>query len=218
MGDITQEREKGRSASAQDGAGMCTTPMSQPLMQPSHALPTNLLRNRTHWLRRRKHDTGEWNVAGTHDAGEDTMSAGAQDGSVLCTTPMPHLLRQPSHALPTKPIAQQYLLAGTKEARHGREACCGRHYPRERERKVSKCTRWDRSVHHTHAIALTQPTHAWPTKVVHNRTHQLRQKKHDTGEWNVAGTHDAGEKKMQHVHKMGQLCAPHPCLISSRNR
>ena len=129
-------RQKGRSASAQDGAGMCTTPMSQPLTQPSHAPPTKVMRNRAHWLRRRKHDTGEWNVAGTHDAGEDTMSAGAQDGSVLCTTPMPHLLTQPSHALPTKPIAQQYLLAGTKEARHGREACCGRHNPEEKGRLV----------------------------------------------------------------------------------
>ena len=41
MGDITQEREKGRSASAQDGAGVCTTPMPQLLTQPSHALPKN---------------------------------------------------------------------------------------------------------------------------------------------------------------------------------
>ena len=63
-------REKGRSASAQDAAGMYTTPMSQPLMQPSHALPTNLLRNRTHWLRRRNHNAGGKYVAGRHNPSE----------------------------------------------------------------------------------------------------------------------------------------------------
>ena len=134
-GDISQERKEGQQVHKM-GQVCAPHPMPQPLTQPSHAPPTKVMRNRAHWLRRRKHDTGEWNVAGTHDAGEDTMSAGAQDGSVLCTTPMPHLLTQPSHALPTKPIAQQYLLAGTKEARHGREACCGRHNPEEKGRLV----------------------------------------------------------------------------------
>ena len=53
------------------------------------------------------------------------MSAGAQDGSVLCTTPMPHL--------------------------------------------------------------FTQPLHAWPTKVVHNRTYHLWRRKQDTGGKRVVG-------------------------------
>ena len=225
MGDITQEREKGRSASAQDGTSLCTTPMPQlsrnprmhcrktPFAQPysraatkeachgreaccgrhnprererkvskcirwdrsvhhTHAtaphatlacIAEKRLLHSTHSLRRRKHATGGKRVVGdiTQER-EKGRSASAQDGAGLCTTPMPQLLTQPPHALPTKPIAQPYSRAATKEACHGREACCGRHNPRERERKVSKCTRWDKPVHHTHATALTQPSHALP--------------------------------------------------------
>jgi hypothetical protein len=53
------------------------------------------------------------------------MSAGAQDGSDMCTTPVLHL--------------------------------------------------------------LTEPLNAWPTKVVHNRTHHLRRRKQDTGGKRVVG-------------------------------
>ena len=80
------------------------------------------------------YNTGEKNVVGTHDPREKGRSASAQDGAVMCTTPMPKPLTQPSHALPTKPIAQPYLLAAMKEARHVREACCGRHNPEEKGR------------------------------------------------------------------------------------
>ena len=192
-------------------------PMPQPLTQPSHAPPTKVMRNRAHWLRRRKHDTGEWNVAGTHDAGEDTMSAGAQDGSVLCTTPMPHLLTQPSHALPTKPIAQQYLLAGTKEARHGREACCGRHNPEEKGRLVmggghsyAPCI-----CHHT----VTQPSHALSQNAICPTVLTGCDERTITREGNQwRGDITQERKECQQVHTMGQFCAPHPGLISSRNR
>ena len=68
---------------------------------------------------------GGKHVAGRHTPREKRMSAGAQDGAGLCTTPMPHV--------------------------------------------------------------LTQPLHAWPTKRVHNRTHQLRQKQHDTEGKRVVG-------------------------------
>ena len=101
VGDITQEREKGRSASAQDGAGLCTTPMPQLLTQPSHALPKNHLHNCTHLLRRRKNDTrGKRVVGDITQEREKGRSASAQDGTGLCTTPMPQLLTQPLHALP----------------------------------------------------------------------------------------------------------------------
>ena len=151
MGDITQEREKGRSASAQDGAGLCTTPMPQPLTQPSHALPTKPIAQPYSHAARKEACLGREACCGRHNPREKGRSASAQDGAGLCTTPMPQRLTQPSHASPTKPIAQPYSRAATKEPCHGREACCGRHNPRERERKVSKCTRWDKSVHHTHA-------------------------------------------------------------------
>ena len=60
-------------------------------------------------------------------------------------------LQAPLACIAEKPFAQLHSLAATKEPHHEREACCGRHNPREKGRKVSKCTRWGRSVHHTHA-------------------------------------------------------------------
>ena len=64
---------------------------------------------------------GEWNVAGTHDAGEDTMSAGAQDGAVLCTKPMSHLLTQPMNAWPTKVVLNHtHHLRGRKQDTGGK--------------------------------------------------------------------------------------------------
>ena len=129
-------------------------PCHNPSRNPRMHCRQNLLHNQTHGLRRRNHNTGGKRVVGdiTQER-EKGRSASAQDGAGLCTTPMPQLLTQPSHALLTKPIAQPYSHAARKEACLGREACCGRHNPRERERKVSKCTRWGRSVHHTHATA-----------------------------------------------------------------
>ena len=106
-------REKGRSASAQDGAGMCTTPMPQPLTciaKKSH------LHNRTHLLRRAKYDTGWKHAAGRHDPGRIGMSANAQDWAVQCTTPMPQTLTQPSHAPPTKALATTSSPPAAKEA------------------------------------------------------------------------------------------------------
>ena len=101
----------------------------------------------------------------------------------------------------------------------------GRHP--KRERKVSKCTRWVSSVHHTHASHLpTQPLHAWPTKVVHNRTHQLRQRKHDTGGKRVVGniTHNRGRLAMEQGGAF--LCTTHvtsdphatlACIVKKRH-
>ena len=57
-------REKRRSAGAQDGAGMCTTPMPHLLTQPLNAWPTKVVHIRTHQLRRRKQDTGGKRVVG----------------------------------------------------------------------------------------------------------------------------------------------------------
>ena len=176
-------REEGRSASAQDGAGLCTTPMpSYPhatlacianktyctavltccdegsmtrdentwmgeitqerkecqqvhkmgqvyAPHPCHNISRNprmhcqqnLMHNQSHGLSRRMHDTGGKHVAGRHIPIEKGRSASAQDGAGQCTTPMPQPLTQPSHALPTKPIAQPCSHAATKEACHGRK-------------------------------------------------------------------------------------------------
>ena len=57
-------RENGRSASAQDRAGMCTTPMPQPLTQPSHAPPAKAVVTTSSPPVPKEHDTGGEHVAG----------------------------------------------------------------------------------------------------------------------------------------------------------
>ena len=165
-------REKGRSASAQDGAGLCTTPMPQPLMQPSHALPTNLLRNRTHFLGHRNHNTGGKHVAGRHNPREKGRSASAQDGAGLCTTPMPQPLMQPSHALPTNLLRNRTHLLWQRNHNTGEKQVAGRHNPREKRRSASAqdgaglCTT-------PMPQPLMQPLHALPKNLLRNRTHSL---------------------------------------------
>ena len=58
-----------------------------------------------------------------------------------------------------------------------------------RERKVSKCTRWGRYVHHSHATT-PHTTLACIAKKrhLHNQTHGLRRSNHNTG-----GKHGGGE-------------------------
>ena len=113
------------------------------------------LPNQTHKLRRRNHNTGGKKVAGRHNPRETGRSASAQDGAGLCTTPMPHLVKQPSHALPKHAICTTKL-TGCDEGTITREG---------------KTSRGD---------------------ITHER------------------------KEGQQVHKMGQVCAPHPCHNPSR--
>ena len=48
------------------------------------------------------------------------------------------------------------------------------HDPRKKERKVSRCTRWGRSVHHTHATAPHATLVCIANKILlHNQTHSL---------------------------------------------
>jgi hypothetical protein len=112
--------------------------------------------NHTHCLRRRKNDTGWKHVAERHNPQEKGMSASAQDGAGMCTTPMPQPLPQPSHALP-------------------KNAIC-----------TTKLTGCDEGTHNTGG-----------KRVVGDITHE--------------------RKECQQVHKMGQVCAPHPCHNHSHN-
>ena len=88
-------------------------------------------------------------MAGRHNPREKGMSASAQDGAGMCTTPMPQPLTQPSHALPEKAICPTKL-TGCNKGTITREGNTSRG-DKTHERKVSKCTRWGRYVHNTHA-------------------------------------------------------------------
>ena len=131
----------------------------------------NLLHNRTHKLRRRKQAMGGKHVDGRHNPREKGRSASAQDGAGLCRTPMPQPLTQPSHALPTKPIAQPYLLAATEEARHRREACYRRRNPEEKRRLAMGG--WGGFLCTTHMPSYSHATLACIVEKRHlsNRTH-----------------------------------------------
>ena len=78
------------------------------------------LHNQTHWLRRWNHNTGGKHVAGRQNPREKGRSASAQDGAGMCTTPMPQLLTQPSHALPKNAICPTKL-TGCDEGRMTQE-------------------------------------------------------------------------------------------------
>ena len=98
-------REKGRSASAQDGTrSMHHTHATTPHTSLACIAEKRHLHNQTHGLRRRKNDTGGKHAAGRHNPREKGMSASAQDGAGMCTTPMPQPLTQPSRALPKNAI------------------------------------------------------------------------------------------------------------------
>ena len=110
-------REKGMSASAHNGAVLCTTPRPHLLTQPLHAWPTKVVHNRTHQLRQKMHDTGGKQVAGGDISQERKESQQVHKmGQVCAPHPMPQPLTQPSHAPPTKPLAQPYSLPETNEA------------------------------------------------------------------------------------------------------
>ena len=209
-------REKGRSASAQEGARYAhhtnaTTPHTTlACIAEKRNLPTQ-----THFLRRRNHNTGGKHVAGRHNPREKGMSASAQDGAGMCTTAMPQLLTQPSRALPNNAICTTKLTC-CDEGRMTRDGNTWRG-DITHERKVGKCTRWGRYVHHTNARAPhTTLACIAEQRHLHNQTHMLRRRKNDTGWKHVAGRHNPREKGRQ-VHKMGQVCAPHQCQSSSHN-
>ena len=86
------------------------------------------------------------------------------------------------------------------------------------ERKVSKCTRWGRYVHHTHA---TTP-HATLTCIAHKTfcTTVLTACHEGTITWEECtwrGDITQERKEGQQVHNVGQVFAPHPCHNPSRN-
>ena len=108
-------------------------------------------------------------MAGRHPKRERKVSKCTRWVSSVHHTHASHLPTQPSHALPTKPIAQPYLLAATKEARHGREACCGRHNPEEKGRLAMGgaflCTMPVTSYPHATLACIVEKRH------LSNRTH-----------------------------------------------
>ena len=119
-GDMTQERKEGQQVHKM-GQVCAPHPCHNPSCNPHMHCPQNLLHNRTHGLSRRNHNMGGMHVAGRHNPREKGRSASAQCGAGLCTTPMPQPLTQPSHALPTKPIAQTNSQPVMKETKHGRQ-------------------------------------------------------------------------------------------------
>ena len=209
-GDITQERKEGQQMHKM-GQVSAPHPCHNPSRNPRMHCRQNLLHNRPHKLRRRNHNTGGKYVAGTHKPREKKKSAGAQDGAGLCTTPMP----QSPHAT----IA----CATDKSSCHTHLTGCGegsmtRETLPKRERKVSKCTRWGGYVHPTHATTPHATNACGTDKTSCTTVLTSCDEGTITREGSTWRGHISQErKKSQQVHKMGQVCAPHPCHNPSRN-
>ena len=212
-------REKGRSASAQDGAGMCTTPMPQPLTQPSCALPKNAICP----TKLTTCDEGRMTRCGNTWRGDMThkrngRSASAQDGAGMCTTPMPHFLTQPLLALPKHAICPTKLTccdegSMTQEGNTWRADITQERKDGQQVHKMGQVC----APHACHNPSHNPRMHCRKNAHLHNQTHSLRRRNHNTGGKRVVGDITQERKEGQQVHKMGQVCAPHPCHSPSRN-
>ena len=141
----------------QGGALLCTTHMpSYPHAPLACIAEKHHLPNQTHGLRRRNHNTVGKSVAGRHNPREKGRSASAQDGAGMCTTPMPQPLTQPLRALPKHAICPT---------------------------KLTPCAEG----------TITWEGNTWRGDITQER------------------------KEGQQVHKMGQVCAPHPDHSPSHN-
>ena len=146
------------------------------------------------------------------------MSANAQEWAVQCTTPMPQTLTQPSHAPPTKkPLPQPAHHLRRTMHDTGGEHAAGRHDP---GRNGMSANAQDGAFLCITPMpyVLTQPLHALPKHAI--RTTVLTGC--DEGKITRDGNTRRGDitherKEGQQVHKMGQVCAPHPCHSSSHN-
>ena len=169
----------------------CHNPSHNPRV---HCQKTPFAQPNSRAATKEKHDTGGKRVVGdiTHERKEGQQ---VHKMGQVCA---PHQCQSSSHNprmhCRKTPFAQPNSLAATKEECHRRETRGGETEPK-RERKVSKCTRWGRYVHHTHATA-PHTTHACiaEKRHLHNQTHGLRRRKNDTGGKHAAGRHNPREK------------------------
>ena len=166
------------------------------------------LHNQTHGLRRRKHDTGGKHAAGRHNPRGKGRSESAQDGAGMCTTPMPQLLTQPSHALPKNAICPTKL-TGCDEGRMTQEGNTPRGDITQERKEGQQVHKMGQvcAPHPCHNPSHNPPMHCRKTPFAQPNSHAATKKKHDTGGKRVVGDITKERKVGQQVHKMGQgLC------------
>ena len=104
------------------------------LMRPVHAQPTQPLPNRTHPLRRRKHDKGGKRVVGRHKREQKLSLGSAHGGAFPCTTPNPQRLHAAGACTASTTLPNRtHGLRGRKHDK-GEKRMVGRH---KREEKSS---------------------------------------------------------------------------------
>ena len=111
VGDITQKRNK-----VWGGHSHAPLQTHNVLMRPVHAQPAQPLPNRTHQLRRRKHDKGGKRMVGRHER-EEKYSLGSERGGGHSHAPLQthNVLMRPVHAQPAQAFAQPNSLPAAKE-------------------------------------------------------------------------------------------------------
>ena len=193
--------------------------MPELLTQPSHALPKNAIcPTKLTGCDEGTHNTRGKPAAGRHNPKEKGRSASAQDGVDMCTTTMPELLTQRSHALPKNAICPTKL-TGCDEGTITREGNTWRGditHERKEGQQVLKMGQVC-APHPCHNPSHIPRMHCrknaiCPTKLTGCDEGRMTR---DENTWRGDITHE--RKECQQVHTMGQVCAPQPCPNPSNN-
>ena len=219
MGDKTQERKEGQQVHKM-GQGLCTTPMPQPLTQPSHALPKNAICT----TKLTGCDEGTIPQEGNTWRGDITQERKkCQQVHKMGQVCAPHPWNKTPHTTLACIAGKIHLPTQTHGLRRrnhntGGKHVAGRHNPREKGRSASAqdgvgvCTT-------PMPQPLTQPSHALPENAICPTKLTGCDEGTITREGNTwRGDITQERKECQQVHKMGQVCAPHQCHNPSHNR
>ena len=221
MGDITQERKEGQQVHKM-GQGLCTTPMPQPLTQPSHALPKNAICT----TKLTGCDEGTIPQEGNTWRGDITQERKkCQQVHKMGQVCAPHPWNKTPHTTLACIAGKIHLPTQTHGLRRrnhntGGKHVAGRHNPREKGRSASAAPQDGVGVCTTPMPQpLTQPSHALPENAICPTKLTGCDEGTITREGNTwRGDITQERKECQQVHKMGQVCAPHQCHNPSHNR
>ena len=167
---------------------------------------------------KKKHDTGGKRVVGDITKERKVGQQVHKMGQGLCTTPMPQPLTQPLHALPKNAICTTKL-TGCNQGTITQEGNTSRGDRTQERKEGQQVHKMGQGLCTTPMPQpLTHPSHALPKNAI--CTTKLTGC--DEGRMTQEGNTPRGDitherKECQQVHKMGQVCAPHPCHNPSHN-
>ena len=163
-------------------------------MRPAHAQPAQPLPNRTHPLRRRKHDKGGTRVGGRHNSEEKKRCRKCKKWGI----PMHH--SKPTTSSCGRCMHSQHNPCPTELTNCGEGSMTRERSAWWGDINEKRNEAWEvNKGGHSHAPlqthnVLMRPVHAQPAQPLPNRTHKLRGRKHDKGGKRMVGRHKREEK------------------------